>query len=102
MKIVTKIWSGFALLIAGYVMTVIMTEMNSRRGEHFLARVEMSAFPCANAAQSAITHFKQQQVFFQDAVIFGEPAGVERATNRVGDRDHLPIGRCELSCRQPV
>ena len=81
MKIVTKIWSGFALLIAGYVMTVIITELNSRRGERFLVRVEMSAFPCANAAQSAITDFKQQQVFFQDAVVFGEPTGVERATN---------------------
>ena len=85
MKIVTKIWSGFALLIAGYVMTVIITGLNSQRGERFLVRVEMSAFPSANAAQSAITHFKQQLVFFQDAVVFGEPSGVERATNLLPD-----------------
>ena len=79
MNIVTKIWLGFTLLITGYVMTMIITELSSQRGERFLVMIETSAFPCANAAQSALADFKQQQAFFQDAVVFGEPASVERA-----------------------
>ena len=51
MKIVTKIWLGFALLITGYVMTIVMTEVNSRSGERFLNMIQESAFPSANAVQ---------------------------------------------------
>ncbi len=79
MNIVTKIWLGFALLIAGYVTTIVITELSSRHGERFLVMIETSAFPCANAAQNALTDFKQQLSFYQDAVVFGEPAGVEQA-----------------------
>ena len=79
MKIVTKIWVGFSLLIAGYVMTITLTEVNSNRNERFLHGIEKSSFPSANAAQGAITVFKQQLASFQDAVVFGEPSGAERA-----------------------
>jgi signal transduction histidine kinase len=85
MKIVAKIWSGFALLIAGYVLTVSMTELNSRRNEDFLHVIEDSAFPCANAAQAAITAFKQQNGLFQDAVVFGEIGNVERAQRQLAE-----------------
>ena len=79
MKIVTKIWLGFNLLIAGFILTLALTELNSRNGEEFLHVIEVSSFPCANAAQGAITEFKQQILSFQDAVVLGDVSGIERA-----------------------
>ncbi len=85
MKIVTKIWIAFGVLIAGYVMTVVFTEQNSRRGERFLRSIEVSAFPCANASQGAIADFKQLTTSFQDSVVFGDSSGLERAQTLLGD-----------------
>jgi signal transduction histidine kinase/HAMP domain-containing protein len=90
MRIVTKIWIGFALLIAGYVLTVSLTEINSRRIQHFLQVIEDSAIPCANAAQAAITAFKHENSLFQDAVVFGEASSVDRAQKIMTDLE-MPL-----------
>ncbi len=97
MRIVAKIWIGFSLLIAGYLMTMALTEVNSRRGERFLRAIETSAFPCANAAQGAITVFKQQLTSCQDAVVFGDTGGVERAHFLLGELSaHLRVISSDL------
>lgn len=103
MRIVTKIWLGMTILVVGYVMTVVGNDIQSRRGEAFLARVDRSLAPSVNAAQEAVTAFKQLIIDYEDSVIAGDlTALTQAATNgaaalvalhAIGDLGDLPSSR---------
>ena len=79
MKLVTKIWLSLALLIAGYVMTVVVTDIRSREDERFLQKIESESVPNLQHAHTAAVSAKLMIAAFQDAVVFADPGGVEQA-----------------------
>ncbi len=77
MSIVLKIWLGFTLLVSGYVLTVVLTDLRTRRSEAFLRHLEVALIPCVQSAQSAQAEFRKLHAAYQDAVVFGDQSLLE-------------------------
>jgi signal transduction histidine kinase len=92
MRIVTKIWLSLAILLCGQAVAVVTNDGLTRSNELFLKRAEEDIVPAMIAAQGASTAFKQLFQDYQDAVVFGEGAALER-TRPVIDAIAADLGK---------
>ena len=75
MSLVVKFWLGFAMVLSGFALTVILTDTRTRTDERFLVRIDSALIPASHATQEALAIYRQLQQTFQDGVVFGdEPA----------------------------
>ena len=75
MSLVVKFWLGFAMVLSGFALTVILTDTRTRTDERFLMRIDSALIPASHAAQEALALYRQLQQTLQDGVVFGdEPA----------------------------
>jgi PAS domain S-box-containing protein len=71
-------------IIIGYSITVILHSSQANHHEEILRNTSEMMFPAAQLAQSAQNSFKQQAQAYQDAVLFGDTDGLQKAaTNAV-------------------
>lgn len=85
MRISTKFWLCITALVMGYMATVGLNSILSRRNEALLERTAEVAFPAAQEAQAAQADFKRQLQTYQDAIVLGEADGLAKAEGIAGE-----------------
>lgn len=85
MRIATKFWSCIVALVLGYLVTVALNSVLSRRNEALLDRTAEVAFPAAQAAKAAQADFKRQLQAYADAVVVGDAEALAKAAGAAGE-----------------
>lgn len=85
MRIATKFWSCIVALVLGYLATVALNSVLSRRNEALLDRTAEVAFPAAQEAQAAQADFKRQLQAYADAVVVGDAEALAKAAGAAGE-----------------
>lgn len=78
MRVVTKIWVGLTLLVAGYVATVVSNDLIAHRLTVFFGQVDESQVPAVNLAQEAVIGFNQMMVECENGVVTGDREALNR------------------------
>jgi len=79
MRIATTFWLCIGALVIGYLATVALNSVLSRRNEALLERTVSVVFPAAKRSQAAQADFKRQLLAYQDAVVVGDADALRRA-----------------------
>jgi len=79
MRIATTFWLCIGALVIGYLATVALNSVLSRRNEALLERTVSAVFPAAQRTQAAQADFKRQLLAYQDAVVVGDADALRRA-----------------------
>jgi len=79
MRIATTFWLCIGALVLGYLATVALNSVLSRRNEALLERTANVMFPAAQRAQAAQADFKRQLLAYQDAVVVGDAEALDKA-----------------------
>lgn len=79
MRIATTFWLCIGALVLGYLATVTLNSVLSRRNEALLERTAGVMFPSAQRAQAAQADFKRQLLAYQDAVVIGDAEALDKA-----------------------
>ncbi|MEW6709389.1 MAG: HAMP domain-containing protein, partial [Candidatus Riflebacteria bacterium] len=79
-SIIGKIWLGIAIILAGYIISMITFHSCS---EMIFANMQTTAkarFPAAKLSQSILNGFRNAVKLFNDSVLLGDTAKIEEAT----------------------
>jgi len=79
LKIATKIWLGFSLLVAGFALTTFLGYQQTANQKAMIAMLSEETFPSTQLAQKAMATFDIQTKYYNDAVIMGEAELLDKA-----------------------
>ncbi len=80
--IARKICVCVAAIVLGYTVAMSFVIFQGARSEKNLSEMKSSLFPAAQQSQAALTAFEQQVKAFGDAVIIGDPKGLQAGRER--------------------
>lgn len=72
MSIGKKIWTGLAILIAGYFVSTAIGTVNGKNLQSHLIHVSEYLFPASHQSKTALTGFNEQVKFYNDAIMMGD------------------------------
>jgi HAMP domain-containing protein len=90
MKIATIFWFCIGALVLGYLATVALNSVLSRRNEALLERTAAVVFPAAQRAQAAQADFRRQLLAYLDAVVVGDADALSKA-DAIATEVRLPL-----------
>lgn len=82
LSIAKKIWFSIIILIIGYFISMIFGFSRGVQTESLLLDVSNSLFPASQQSQAALTAFKEQIKFYENAVIIGDSSSIEAAQKK--------------------
>jgi methyl-accepting chemotaxis protein len=81
LNITAKIWLSIGFFVLGYVVSIVLGQLQGLVTERTLRTTSDALFPAAQRSQEAEAAFQRMVKGFGDAVITQDVAGLERATD---------------------
>ena len=79
MRVALRIWSGIAVVLVAYILTVAVGAVYAHRARVQLTAAREQAFPATLAVAGAVAAFNHQLASYQGAVVAGEPEQLQAA-----------------------
>ena len=78
-SILLKIWLSISILVLGYIVSIVLTQLTGRKIESGLSLVSQTQYPAAMNIKNTLSSFEKQAKLYEDAVMMGEPKLIEKA-----------------------
>jgi methyl-accepting chemotaxis protein/methyl-accepting chemotaxis protein-1 (serine sensor receptor) len=78
-SVITRIWLSISAFAAGYVLSVVLGQIQSLDMERHLSRTAEALFPAAQKAQTAEAGYQRIHKMYQDAVMTEDAARLDEA-----------------------